>query len=38
MAEALMADEISLGKTFTSVAAATICKVQTEKDVRGLPL
>jgi len=33
-----MADEISLGKTFTSVDAAIICKVLTEKVVMGLPL
>jgi len=35
---ALVVDEMGLGKTFTSVAAAMICKLQTEKVVLGLPL
>jgi hypothetical protein len=34
----LVADEISIGTTFTSVAAARLCKVVTEKVVMGLPL
>jgi len=38
MPGALVADEIGLGKTFTSVAAATLCKLVTEKVVIGLPL
>jgi hypothetical protein len=38
MPGALVADEIGLGKTFTSVAAAIICKLQSEKVVMGLPL
>ena len=33
-----MAVGISLDKTFTSVAAAMICKLLTEKVVMGLPL
>jgi hypothetical protein len=33
-----VADEMSLGKTFTSVAAAMLCKLVTEKVVMGLPL
>ena len=33
-----MADGMGLGKTFTSVAAAMICKMMTEKVVMGLPL
>jgi hypothetical protein len=35
---ALVADEMGIGKTFTSVAAAMICKLLTEKVVMGLPL
>ena len=35
---ALVADEMGLGQTFTSVAAAMICKLLTEKVVIGLPL
>jgi len=38
MPEALVADGMGLGKTFTSVAAAMICKILTEKVVMGLPL
>jgi len=38
MPGALVADEMCLGKTFTSVAAAMICKLLTEKVVMGLPL
>jgi len=38
MPGALVADEIGFGKTFTSVAAAMICKLLTEKDVMGLLL
>jgi hypothetical protein len=33
-----VADEICLGQTFTSVAAAIICKILTEKVVMGLLL
>ena len=33
-----MADEIGLGKTFTSVAVAILCKLVTEKVVMGLSL
>ena len=33
MPGALVADKICLGKTSTSVAAAVICKLPTEKDV-----
>jgi hypothetical protein len=36
--EALVADEMGLAKTFTSVAAAMICKLLTEKVVMELPL
>jgi len=35
---ALVADEMCLGKTFTSVAAAMLCKLVTERVVIGLPL
>jgi len=35
---AQLADEMDLGKTFTSVAAAIICKLLTKKIVVGLPL
>ena len=35
---ALVADEMGVGKTFTSVAAAMICTLLTEKVVMGLPL
>jgi hypothetical protein len=35
---ALLADEMGVGKTFTSVAAAIICKLLAEKVVMGLPL
>jgi hypothetical protein len=38
MARAPVADEIGLGKTFTLVAAAMLCKLVTEKVVMGLPL
>ena len=38
MPGALLADEMSLGKTITSVAAAMLCKLVTEKVVIGLPL
>jgi len=34
----LVADEMGLGMTFTSVAAAMLCKLVTEKVVMGLPL
>jgi hypothetical protein len=33
-----VADEMGFGKTFTSVAAAMICKLLTENSVMGLPL
>jgi hypothetical protein len=35
---ALEADKMGLGKTFTSVAAAMLCKLVTENVVMGLPL
>jgi len=38
MPGALVADEMSLGMTFTSVAAAMLCKLVTKKVVMGLPL
>jgi hypothetical protein len=38
MPGALVADEMSLGKKFTSVTAAVLCKLVTEKIVMGLPL
>jgi hypothetical protein len=38
MPGALVVDEIGLGKTFTSVAAAILCKLVPEKVVMGLPL
>jgi len=38
MPGALVADNMGLGKTFTSVAAAMLCKLVTEKVVMGLPL
>jgi len=38
MPGALVADEMGLEKTFTSVAAAMLCKLVTEKVVMGLPL
>ena len=38
MPGALVADEMGLEKTFTSVAAAMICKLLTETIVVGLPL
>jgi len=38
MPGALVGDEMGLGKIFTSVAAAMICKLLTEKVVMGLPL
>jgi len=38
MPGALVADEMSIGKTFTSVAAAMLCKLVTEKVVMGLTL
>ena len=34
----LVADEMGLGNTFTSAAAAMLCKLVTEKVVMGLPL
>ena len=33
-----MADKMGLGKMFTIVAVAMICKWLTEKDIMGLPL
>ena len=36
--EALVADELGRGMTFTSVSAAMICNLQTEIVVMGLPL
>jgi len=38
MPGALVADEMGLAKTFTSVAVAILCKLVTEKVVIGLPL
>jgi len=38
MPGALVADEMGLGRIFTSVAAAMICKLLTEKVDMGLPL
>jgi hypothetical protein len=38
MPGALVTDEMGLGKSFTSVAAAMLCKLVTEKVVMGLPL
>jgi len=38
MPGALVAEEMGLGMTFTSVAAAMLCKLVTEKVVMGLPL
>jgi len=38
MREALLADEMGHGKIFTSVAAAMLCKLVTEKVVIGFPL
>jgi len=38
MPGALVADEMGLGMTFTSVAAAILCKLVTEKVVMELPL
>jgi hypothetical protein len=38
MPGALGADEIGLGKTFTSVAAGIICKLVTKNVLFGLPL
>jgi hypothetical protein len=38
MAGALVADEMGLEKTFTSVAAVMLCKLPTENVVMGLPL
>jgi hypothetical protein len=37
MPEAQVAEEMGLGKTFTSVGAAMFCKIVTEKVVMGLP-
>jgi hypothetical protein len=34
----LVVDKTGHGKTFTSVAAAMICKLLTEQVVKGLPL
>ena len=36
--QALVADELGLGKTFTSVAAEMLCKLVTGKVVMGLPV
>jgi hypothetical protein len=38
MPGALVADEMGLGKNSTSIAAAMLCKLVTEKVVMGLPL
>jgi len=38
MPGALVANEMGVGKTFTSIAAAMLCKLVTEKVVMGLPL
>jgi len=38
MPGALVADELGLGKTFTSMVVASICKVLTEKVIAGFPL
>ena len=38
MPGSLAVDEMGLGQTFTSVAAAMLCKLVTEKVVMGLPL
>jgi len=38
MPGALVAEEMGLGKTFTSVAAGMLCKLVTKKVVMGLPL
>jgi hypothetical protein len=38
MPEALVVAEMGLRKTFTSVAAAMLCKLVTEKAVMGFPL
>jgi len=38
MPRALVADEMGFGKTFTSVTAAMLCKLLTEKVRMGLPL
>jgi len=38
MPGALVADEMDLGKFFTSVAAVMLCKLVTEKVLLGLPL
>jgi hypothetical protein len=38
MPGALVADKMGLGKTFTSVGAAMLCILVTEKVVMGLPL
>jgi len=38
MPGALVADEMGLGQTFTSVAVAMLCKLVPEKVVMGLPL
>jgi hypothetical protein len=38
MPRALVADDMGRGKTFTSVAAAMLCKLVTEKVVMGWPL
>jgi hypothetical protein len=38
MPGALVVDKMGLGKTFTSVAAAMMSKLLTEKVVMGLPL
>ena len=34
----VVAAELGFGKTFTSVAAAMLCKLVTEEVVMGLPL
>ena len=38
MSGALLAEEMGLGTTFTSVGVAMLCKLVTEKVVMGLPL
>jgi hypothetical protein len=38
MPAAMVVDELGIGKIFTSVAAAMLCKLVTEKVVMGLPL
>jgi hypothetical protein len=38
IAGTLLAGEMEFGKTFTSIAAAVLCTLVTEKVVMGLPL